>query len=230
MSPPPFDDLEPLDVARGVPVVVEIDGGRSKGEGLLRRATWTAVAHAPEPLRGIAVARGAGEGQWARSLHSWGPAIWTEVRSDDIEGGRSDARIASQAWPILQTLGHGEAFRRLLAGRQLDESTAVPHELGWHHSIDGFDLRLQGLAEEPRRRLETETGLPTKLLEFGGEHPFRLDLLLLPRRLTRTRRQKLWHVRPRHRSQIPHPWFPVLTHGRRGTWPPPPAHGPAYWP
>lgn len=205
----------------GVPITVKGDLGATQWCSAYWPTAWRGLAVASEPVLAVAFGTDAEGLRWAKSCPSWGNAVALEVVHGSY-GERHQVRVGlgSLVWPPVRISRSWDEIRDRAWGiRPADGEIQVP-DLGWSTSLSLAGEGIDDPGTWPLQQIEGATGLLLPLLHLTGASAIRIDLLVLPRRLLRVGRCKIWRLKPRHRAAVPEPLRHVLCFGRAGRWPP----------
>lgn len=181
---------------------------------------WRGVAVGEEALVAIAFLTDANGTRWAQSLPGWGNAVYLEVGCTAWDLlTRASLTIGSYVWPPVREGSLEEISERSRGTRLPGGEIQTPVRWGWTSHLNGHAGPSEATALPPAA-VDGETGRLLRFFAIGGDSPLTLDLLLVPRRLVRVHRLRIWHLRRRYQAGVPEPLRRVLSFDRAGAWPP----------
>jgi len=205
----------------GLPVTVKGELSAARWCSAYWPTAWRGFAVASEPVLALAFGTDAEGVRWAKSCPSWGNAVALEV----VHGPYGDRHqvmvgLGSVVWPPVRVSRSLDEIRDRAWGiRPADGEIQVP-DFGWSTSLSLTGEGIEDPRAWPLGRIEGWTGRLLPLFRLAGASAIRIDLLVLPRRLLRVGRCKIWRLKPRHRDAVPEPLRHLLCFGRAGRWPP----------
>lgn len=205
----------------GLPVTVA--GGLCAAQwcGAYTSTAWRGVAAAPEPVFAVAFGADAHGVRWLKSAPSWGNAVLVEVVHWPTKTGHEGSvLLKSLVWPPARAARTWEEIWNRRAGTAPPDGEIQVPDLGVLAALHVWGGDLDTPETWPVPTIEGATGRLLPLLHLTGTSAIRIDLLVIPRRLLRVGRCKIWRLKPRYRDAVPEPLRHLLCFGRVGCWPP----------
>lgn len=190
---------------------------------------WRGIAAGEEPLVAVAFLTDAHGPRWIKSQPSWGNALYLELGTYANEHGLGvSLSLASYVWPPAREGTIDEIRMRSMGTVPPEGEIQVPLAWGGANHIGGSTGGPPATIAWPPSLQRCETGSLVRLLADAGTPPLTLDLMLLPRRMVRVGRLKIWHLRRRYQPLVSEPLRRLLSFGRGGPWPPRPTANQRY--